>query len=472
MGMFDDLVPRAATSSGGGGMFDDLIPQQSQRSAVGDFFASIPRGVISGLANTASLSGDAAQIEMGQPLTGPSGPEATKILEQNVTGPLPQPQGMAGRFGASMGEALGTPTSFIGPGGLSLKAGGAALSGLGGQAGEETGLPGGRLLGSLAGGVAANKAFGPTQEVAAIPTRPELKAEAKVDYQRAIDSGFKIDPSALKNFAIGAEQDLINAGHDSDKITRFVQNLQKIPESGDATTSVTAQNLDSIRKYLGRVSRETQPGAPYKPTSDAAAAQAVMGRFKDFIENPPPGSVVAGDPEAYTSAIKSGNANYAAGERVGALDFRANKAQNAAERNVAGSLANQIRSRVGGMVDNPALTRGYTPEEFAQLQKINSGDLGSNIVRQFGRGGALHVIPIGMQLAAAAKTGGMSVPLWAGMVGARLADNAILKSRAQNLSNMLAQRSPLYQNRANALSTTSMLPNQMQLLRSSILGIQ
>ncbi len=104
------------------------------RSALADFFESIPRGFLSGLADTASASGQAAQIEMQQPVDVPSADSATDILEQNVTGPLPRPQGTAGQYGATVGGFLGNPGSYLFPGGIGAKLATAVTGALGSEA--------------------------------------------------------------------------------------------------------------------------------------------------------------------------------------------------------------------------------------------------------------------------------------------------------------------------------------------------
>ncbi len=45
---------------------------------------------------------------------------------------------MGGQFGQALGHGLGDPTSYLGPGGLPLKIGGAALSSLGAEGGRQT----------------------------------------------------------------------------------------------------------------------------------------------------------------------------------------------------------------------------------------------------------------------------------------------------------------------------------------------
>jgi hypothetical protein len=102
-----------------------------------DAINSLPRGIVKGLAGTASASGQAAQIEMQQPVDVPSGDEATDFIEQNITGSLPKPQGPAGRVTETIGEFLGNPVSYIGPGSLAAKAVQAILAGIGSEAGGE-----------------------------------------------------------------------------------------------------------------------------------------------------------------------------------------------------------------------------------------------------------------------------------------------------------------------------------------------
>ncbi len=80
-----------------------------------DLFASIPHGFVHGLANTMSASGQAAQIEMQQPVDVPSGDEGAELLEQHVTGPLHRPQGPAGEVGQTIGEFFGNPLTYLFP---------------------------------------------------------------------------------------------------------------------------------------------------------------------------------------------------------------------------------------------------------------------------------------------------------------------------------------------------------------------
>lgn len=480
MANFFDQFDTPAAAPQGGNFFDQFdAPAQPQRSGIGDFFASMPRGMLSGLANTASTSGQAAQIEMGQPVDVPSGEQGTQLLEQNVIGNLPQPQGMAGRFGAAIGEGLTTPTTYIGPGSLPLKLGGSILSSITGQAGEESGLPGGRAVGSLAGGIVAAKTLGPKQAVAAIPTAPELKAAAKAGYKEAADSGLQIAPSGLYQVAENAKQELIREGFDPDsKVFKIIGAAQQIPATSEHY--VSSQTFDIFNKRLQRIANETQMGrSGPEPTADAAAASLALQHFKDYGQNIPQRDVVAGSAAAYRDALGQANQNYGAYKRLNGVQQRIDNAQTNTEGSIAANLANQVKSQLRPILKNPKMQRGFTSDELGAINDVNKGTIVSNTLNQLGRGGA-GVVPLGLHLAAgipaALATGGASVlpqiALAAGLYGARKAGERMTLSQANALADMLAKRSPLYQNRLNALSTTSMLPNQAQILRGGILGLR
>jgi hypothetical protein len=131
-----------------------------------DFAKSIPHGMMSGISSALSATGAAANAEMSQPENpDPTSQETQQALKENVTGATHRPEGNAGKFGSAIGEALGNPISYLGPGSLPLKMGTAILGAVGGEAGRQAAegtkyeTPA-QLLGSLAGGVAAMTTFG------------------------------------------------------------------------------------------------------------------------------------------------------------------------------------------------------------------------------------------------------------------------------------------------------------------------
>jgi hypothetical protein len=448
-GMFDDIPPVGDKQSSA--LPDGFIPDQPAAGSGGflanaaDFVKSMPEGAATALRNY----GRGHQIEaefFNQPFTGgaiDAGPDIP-------TG-LPTPQGKAGEYGAALGEALGNPLSYLGSAGLPIKVAGAVLSAMGGKAGEDTGIPGGRLAGAVLGSATAAKTLGLK---AAVPTEAELAAAKDAGYTAARNSGVELDPQKFaSDFAAQAERHLTQSekyaftgGKDgtAPRTLGLLEKLKNPPE--DAV--VTASGLDTLRRQINDIAGETRD---FKPTADAKAAMVLKRLYADYLENVPETHVLAGSAPDYAMAVGEANANNAALQRLKTFDARVTKAQNAADRQISGSLESQIKSKAGGMLDNPKALRGLTQNEIDQLQLINSGNLPSNLLRQAGKGGAAHVIPVALNAAHIFASPATGIPLFAGMVGSRLASEAITKSRAGKLAEMLAKRSPLYEQRVNAL---------------------
>ena len=118
-----------------------------------DTLRSIPRGIMGGLADTAAAGGQAAAIEMGDDRPQPTGEEGLNLLEQNVTGALPQPVTEGGRVGASIGHVAGNPGNWVTPGRIPLTAGYNVASGITSELGRKLyeGTPNERIAQVLGG---------------------------------------------------------------------------------------------------------------------------------------------------------------------------------------------------------------------------------------------------------------------------------------------------------------------------------
>lgn len=450
-------------------------PPQGFMANAMDFVKSIPRGIVSGLTSMPNPS--MVPIADEQAAIAPARAQATETLKAST----PEPQGRAGKFGQAIGEGLGNPLTYAGPGGIGLKLGGSVLSSLGGEGGRqaaegtkfETPV---QLAGALIGGGAAVKTFGQKAEKAAIPVYRELKDAATADYNAARNSGLELHPQGVASFASKVGQELGGPNHgftggqfgDAPKTFSVLDTLQKPP----AGAVITASNVDAIRKNLGRLARETSDG---KPTPDAAAASVALEHLNKYTENIPQNHILAGDPAEYLRATKQGNANYSAAQRVRSFDAKITKAENNSAGGIATSLENQIKSQARTILNNPKNLRGLNQAEKDQLQLINDGGPVSNTMRQLGRGGA-GVIPIMGQLAASGPVlaaGGplalaAQVALAGGLYGARKGSEAITKNRAKTLAEMLAKRSPEYESRVNALGPHDNSPNIAAMARALI----
>jgi hypothetical protein len=217
-GYFDDIVPPADAPTSEmpeseGGQFaaplpdgrnfrvarEGISPPAPPKGFVAnaaDFAKSIPHGIVGGISSALSATGAAANAEMSQPEDpNPTPQEIRQALEENVTGATHRPEGNAGKFGAAIGEALGTPTSYLGPGSLLASILGAVGGEGGRQAAEDTKYETlAQLLGGLIGGIAGVKTLGAPRPTSITPrgpnpragpqppTRPPDKAAAQSDW--------------------------------------------------------------------------------------------------------------------------------------------------------------------------------------------------------------------------------------------------------------------------------------------------
>jgi hypothetical protein len=468
MGAFDDLIPQSA------GAFDDLIPKKSKPGMLEDIAKSLPTGMVSGLVN--ATSGPVIpESPVPQPpeISGGNAPAVMGVVQDKLTGPLYQPQTNAGKYGLAAGEALGNPLSYVGPGGLPLKVGASVLGALGSEAGGQAAqgtkyeTPA-RLGGALAGGVAGVKALGPAAERAAVPTAAELSARADAGYTAARNSGVEIAPEKLADAATKWQQDLttgpkyaFTGGQDgtAPKTLGLLDKLQNPPEG----STVTAANLDTLRRQINNIAGETEG---FKPTADAKAAMVLKRQFGDYLENPPQDHVVAGNAEDFVNNIKQANGDYAAMSRANAVDSKVARAETNTAGSIAASADNQIKSQLRSILNNPKAQRGYTPDEIAQMSAVNSGSLASNTLRQLGRGGT-GVIPMATHIGTALATGGSSIPASLGiglpLYGAKKLAEALTRRQANNLSETLRMRSPEFAARQSETNVKNLLANQSRI---------
>lgn len=473
---FDDQAKPPAAQQNFFDRFDAAQPQAPQ-SSVADFLRSIPRGMMSGLVS--ATSGPVIpESPVPQPpeIMGGNAPAVMQTIEDR-TGPMYQPQGRSGRFGAAVGEMLGSPLSYVGPGSLPLKVGGAILGGLGSEAGgqalEGTKYEGaGRIAGGLAGGVAAGKTLGPSTVKAAIPTVEELKAAATKGYDAARNSGVVVDPKAFSAVASGIEQELSGPSHGfSPEIAGKTFGVLSKLQSPPAGAVVTASNLDILRQNLGHIASETtlSTGGLPKPTRDAAAAAIAADRLKSYMANLPQDHLMAGDAADYVRNINQANGDYAAAMRAGDVGARLSRAENAANRQQAGSIDTQIKAKLAPILDNPQRQRGLTQEEIAQIQKIHDGTFTSNTLRQAGRFGS-GVVPMMAHAVTAVGTGGASLPaqlaVGVPLYTAKKLAEMLTKRQANKLDDMLRMRSPEYNSRLQGIPPSDSSPQAAALARA------
>jgi hypothetical protein len=127
-------------------------------SAIGGFFQSIPSGIVSGFSAAASALGKAEAPSSGiDPAEIPEGEQGAKLIEKNVTGALPN----TNRYGHTVGEFLGNPATYVGPGSMLAKGATAVGGALGSEGASQYAdyvgaTPLGKFLAPLIGAIAGS----------------------------------------------------------------------------------------------------------------------------------------------------------------------------------------------------------------------------------------------------------------------------------------------------------------------------
>jgi hypothetical protein len=244
MGMFDDIP---STGTGGGGMFDDI--EAAPKSTLGDVATEGVKGLARG---AESFAGDLGESIAGLPgrtarhfsnVLSDFGygereaePEAYSSQLIKGTGVGASPQTTAGKYAGSIGEVIGNPATYFGPGGWLAKATQGVASGAGAEAAGE--LTGDNPLARFAGAALA----GP---IAGRMANPQLGGAAQ---RTLMQHGVEMTPGQLLGEGAGRAED-IAAGFPI--LGNFIRNART--RSVESFNKATAnQALDPIGQSLGK----------------------------------------------------------------------------------------------------------------------------------------------------------------------------------------------------------------------------
>ena len=332
------------------------------------------------------------------------------------------------------------------------------------------------VLGSALGGTlgaAGGAVFGrgPAVSRAETPTAPQLFAEKQGNYADLARSSAAYEPQALAQHANDLEARLFNDRfhpRDSPRTWQALEEMRGAPAPGQLGVGTNAivdpANIDFIRKGINKI-----------PFGEAAATDRASGRIvknalDDFLVNPPAGAVLPGTERAAADAAnvaERARGNYAGLKRVNKMeDFIAN-AENQAGATYSGlNLQNELRKQVKPFIrlkdgTSQAAQRGFNPDEVTALTQYVRGSNPANVLRWAGNtlgggGGIAGPIAGGVAAGAAGKyfkdDPEMGTAIGVGVPATGLLLRAIGNRRAnadlQNIRNMIAQRTPLYQERA------------------------
>lgn len=400
-----------------------------------DFAKSIPRGVMSNLGSAASFAGE-SPVPMPDELLA-SNSDKMAALDKNFD--LHKPQGRAGQFGAAIGETLGNPLSYAGPGSLALRVGAGVAGAVGsegaGQAAEGTNyeIPA-RLAGGLAGGLLAGKVAGLNTPRVANATVEDLKDAASAGYQHPDVAALQIHPAAATQLSQNIESTLLKNGVDdivAPQTAKIIDRL-KAPRFGPSTT---IEDLDGARKALGNV-------AP----AEMRAAAIARKEIDNYLGNVPQSDLIAGNAAKANAILLDARANYAAASRAEEVQRALNNADiNASSAYSGGNLNNATRQTLKPLLKRREnfSAQGYSPEEIDQLSRAVRGTFTGNVARGLGKMGPNGGLMGAGHLTSAYMTGGATVPASLGFGAAKILGDRSTARQAAKLNDMLLARSPV-----------------------------
>lgn len=400
---------------------------------------------------------------------------------ENQTGPLDyKPQTTTEKYLKTAGEFL--PAAAAGPGGIGRRLVTQAIvpalaSEAAGQATEGTAFePLARIAGGIAGGVGAAGAANALTRARApgvkAPDANALKDAARANYEAARQSGLEINPQPVRDLAVKLETELNKFGFSNRNVPEtfgVLKDLQAAPAGG----VMTATNFESARQAL------TQAARNISNPREASAAGRIISKLDDYLANIPAKDVLKGDAKTAAQQFAQARGNYAAAKRMETVDAKLYNADlNAAAANSGQNIDNATRQRIKAILISPKLRQGFNADEIAQMEQIVKGTFIGNRLRRVGNllgggGGLGQMLTGGAGALTGASAGnlpgaiigGIAAPM-AGMA-ARSGASAITMRQADELTRMLASRSPMHwQN----MLTGSMPAPQQSLLNSGLLG--
>jgi hypothetical protein len=348
-------------------------------------------------------------------------------LRQRVTGADYVPQTEPGRLAASVGRTA--PAAFL-PGSAASRVANVVGSGLGSEGaryavekagGGEVAQNVASVVGGLAGGVAANVRIAPRSTPRPVPptkapTLEELQTQRDAAYSAVRDAGVQYRPEATTRL-VQAVRDKIGDDLDPDlhgKLTAVVK--RRIDGLVDKPAT-----LDELDKVLRVINEDVL--TPTASKGERRLGYQVRDTINDFIAKAGEGDVLSNsDPAVAAAALKQARDLHGRIAKMEKLEeAKAKGYDKAKQAGAGGNVNNAIRQQVAKVRDRD---RGWTPDERAALDTVVQGDATQNALRQVGKlSPSGNGLSLWMNLGAAAKTGGLSLPITAaGAVSKAMAD--------------------------------------------------
>lgn len=282
---------------------------------------------------------------------------------------------------------------------------------------------------ALAGRSSANRAA-----KAAVPSIDELRASKDAAYKTVDDMGVTYKPEAVAELNQGIK-DSLSAAEIDDVLNPRATRAASILDKRFTDNAQTLSDLDRARQFISNNVVD-------------APGQKIEGRFAgimkdnidEFIDAATPDQIVAGNPEAAASTIKSARKLNTQVKKYEQIADALNVAEHKTGSTYSGgNIDNASRQAIRSILDNPKKSRAYSDIEKAMMERIVMGTKGQNVARQIGK---LSPSGNGLQqalaLGATAYNPVMGVLPGAGAFAKGMADRATSKNVDSLLTSILA----------------------------------
>ena len=434
-----------------------------------EFARAVPRGMVRGAAGTASFLGamgrgeiEAASAPFGGPRDLPPAATTEQLTEpvagaiERATGgyiPMEKPTTPSGEAGQRVGEFLGDPVSWIGPGGPVLKAGQAIVGGIGSYIGEKIGGEYGHpALGALAGGGIGGGVTGmvtprgltprPPRGVRAATTEEGVYQSSKAGYRAGSMLNYEVGIAQAGQIRRGIIDDLtLRNPNEPDRMLILEDQAQPVFDHLDlllkpssVPNKITVNEVERTRQVL---QTDRMDNRVTHPAISEAAGRAIAV-IDEFLLNLPG-----------AERLSQARGDWAAYKRGQMVEETLRRALDRAGTSGTGfNIDNAIRQEFRTRIRNkPEVWARFTKREQQDIELImNPGKTANFLGRYVSRFGPHHIMTGtlatgGGMLALTHSPTEVLAVLAAGAAGHHMA-KYLAKGRAERLAEITRARSP------------------------------
>jgi hypothetical protein len=262
----------------------------------------------------------------------------------------------------------------------------------------------------------------------AVPSLDDLVTQKNAAYGTVDASGAQYTPQQLAGLKQGIADDMA-AGRMHPAINPKVSAVNDIIADDLAKGPMTISDLDRTRQVVGNKVFQNAPTA-----DDARLGGQMLQNFDEFIDATPPW--VGGDNTAAVAALKKARELNRRVEKTRLIEEALTKAdRQAAVTGSGGNIDNATRQKFNSILNNKRLSRNFTTEEKAMMDRLARGTEVGNKLRLAGK-----LSPQGSGLMAALGIGGamtnpiLGIPALVG-IGAKAGADRTTRKMADALLN-------------------------------------